>query len=1156
MATPAELEVSIIIPVLNKLEFTRQCLDRIWRHSAETIPFEVVVVDNGSSDGTPAWFGANPRPALHYHRNATNLGFAKGNNIGASLSRGRHLLFLNNDTLVRPGWMSEMLRVMRSDPAVGIVGLKQLFPYTNSIYHTGVVFAADRMPQHLYPHLDASLPQVNKEREYQAVNGACLLISRALFDECGGFDEAYVNGYEDTDLCMKVRQRGRKVVCCTSAFIYHYAQISEGRTVDDDQNASLFANRWRDRVRIDQADYLVRDGAPSPPVSRPLPATARSLPDDCIYLADDLGHASAFTWVNVELALALTERGAAVTVNGSRLSPTIDSAARKRLSRIAAPDSPVGGVQIRWSHYWSRHLALELNGRTNLEFFVINYRFGRPGSEPWDYWLQSLRQNHYAKLPVSEFCGTVLEQIGIPSAECHVLHHGYSREVDIAEPLRRRGSGFRFLTVTNSHDLPRYNTTAIIDAYEREFTAADPVTLVVKDYGASAVDTSLRERLQRRTGGPALEYLSEFTDKRELIGLYKSCDAFVSAHRGEGFGMKILDAMVCGLPVVTPLFGGPTAYCTPQNCLPVAFSMTGVTDGVDAKSLTLFNEPLWAEVDADDLQRQLRKVYTDRAAAATIARTGRADVIERFSWDRAATRLLQIVSELKTHRTPAFALRATAGQAGTASPEPAGPAVAAPALAAQPAERSPYWLGLRVSVVIPTHNRKAALGQCLDALARQSVLPQEFEVVIVDDGSTDGTREAVEERREQFQVRYFRQEPSGPGAARNLGIEKAAGELVLMIGDDIYADERLIEEHLLAHAAYPDAGTAILGHIDWPASMTPNAVMEYVCGEANLQFAYPLIRDLPVLDHRFFYTSNISLKRSFLLDAAAAGVRFDPCFRHAAFEDSEFALRLTPRGLRIQYAERARAVHDHWIDLETFAAREFRAGEMATVFYRKHPAHEADLRVQQLGELVRPAAALRAQPDLLHHLEAFDLQTDRLLRACAGSFEELLAMSRHPESGAPAGLALDRVRAGLHNVLRVIFDVERTRGKVQEWYAGVRDTDSMRTAQTLAAVMRKIDFLTRPGYVPGMVHSTMAGFDARVLAELRERVATVSGQPEARSAVARSSRALRQLVARPAIISRLVQLDRSIVARLRKPERERWLKWYSNLRSRARSALR
>ena len=285
---------------------------------------------------------------------------------------------------------------------------------TNSIYHVGIVFAPGGIPQHLYPHLDASLPHVNQEREYQAVNGACLLISRALFDECGGFNEAYVNGYEDIDLCLQARQRGRKVACCTSAFIYHYAQITEGRTVDDDRNAALFASRWGTRVRIDQAEYLARDAASGPPAVRAASAAVRSLADDCIYLADDLGQGSSFTWVNVELALALRDQGAEVAVNGSKLSPTIDADRRRRLSPLSVASSPVGGVQIKWSHYWPQHLNLELNGWLNLEVFVINYLFGSPGREPWDYWLQSLRQTLRHKLPDSEFCASVLDQIGIP----------------------------------------------------------------------------------------------------------------------------------------------------------------------------------------------------------------------------------------------------------------------------------------------------------------------------------------------------------------------------------------------------------------------------------------------------------------------------------------------------------------------------------------------------------------------------------------------------------------------------------------------------------------------------------------------------------------------------------------------------------------------
>ena len=88
-----------------------------------------------------------------------------------------------------------------------------------AIDEVSIVFTPGGVPSHLYPHTDASLPHVNKQREYQAVNGACLLIGRDLFQACKGFDEGYRNGYEDVDLCLEVRAHGRKVVCCTSAFI-------------------------------------------------------------------------------------------------------------------------------------------------------------------------------------------------------------------------------------------------------------------------------------------------------------------------------------------------------------------------------------------------------------------------------------------------------------------------------------------------------------------------------------------------------------------------------------------------------------------------------------------------------------------------------------------------------------------------------------------------------------------------------------------------------------------------------------------------------------------------------------------------------------------------------------------------------------------------
>jgi GT2 family glycosyltransferase/glycosyltransferase involved in cell wall biosynthesis len=1129
-------DVSIIIPVLDKLEFTRQCLDRIWRNTGSEITYEVIIVDNASSDGTSDWL-ANvttfPRP-LRSVRNARNEGFAKANNAGGRLSRSEYLLFLNNDTLVQPGWLSEMLRARRSDRSIGVVGIKQLFPYTNTIYHTGIVFAPGGIPQHLYPHLDASLPHVNKEREYQAVNGACLLIDRSLFEECGGFDEAYLNGYEDVDLCMAVRQRGRKIVCCTRSYIYHYGQISEGRTADDDHNAALFAKKWSGRVRADRDDYLVRDRADAERAPRASASAIHRLAEDCIYLADDLRQGSALTWMNADLALALQERGVPVFINGAQRSSTLPASTRRRLAPLALPKRPVGGVQIKWSHYWPRHLNLELAGDVNLEFFVVNYLFGSPGSEPWDYWLQCLRQSHHEKLPLSEFCRSVLSQVGVSDRECHVLHPGYSWEIRDVEPPRRAGSSFRFLTVTNSHDPGRYNTLSIIEAYRRMFGPDEDVVLVIKDYGATSSDTTIRDAIAQRSGGARIDYIGEFTDKRELIRLYKSCDAFVSAHRGEGFGMKILDAMACGLPVITPLFGGPTDYCTTETCFPVEFSLVPLGDCLDSRSLSIANGPLWAQPDARSLAEQMRKVHDERDAAASLGARARETVLERFSWHQAASRLVEITSDLRARRARPSRSRV----------EPAPSSVG----------QSPYWLGLRVSVVVPTHNRKEKLLDCLDALARQSVLPQEFEVVVVDDGSTDGTADALAGRRFPFALRVYRQDKGGPGTARNLGIEQASGELVLFIGDDILADERLLEEHLLAHAANLDPGAAILGRIDWPDSMTPNAVMEYVCGDGMLQFAYTLIPKLATLDYTFFYTSNISLKRQFLLDAADAGVRFAPCFRHAAFEDSEFAFRLTPRGLRIKYAEEARVFHDHWMDLDSFARRELHAGEMAVVYYRKHPGQDEALEVRWVAELTGPAAALLKQPELLHHLEAFDGQTNTLLRAQAASLEELLALGPQLGPGASPALSAERIRAALHNVLRVIFDVERTRGKVQEWFSAVDDPATVRAAQSLGSILRKIEFLNVNGGPLGLP-GTMASIDSQVVASLRQRVteleAAASNLEGLSPARRRLRRAVRRVLISPSILGRLLATDRYVQARLHTA----WLERYQRVRSRIRNVL-
>jgi len=311
----ADPTVSIVIPVFNKIAFTRQCLDRLDRHAAGGPSFEVIIVDNASSDGTQAFFETPPPFAfpLVYVRNDVNQGFSRANNIGARRSTAKYLLFLNNDTLVTDGWLDAMVRVADHDPVVGIVGIKQLFPYTNQIHHTGIIVTADGRPQHIYPHSDGSLPHVNRQREYQAVTGSCLLIARDLFEAVGLFDEGYRNGYEDIDLCLTVRKQGRSVVCCTTGVIYHYGQISETRTADDDQNAARLAARWRGVLKTDEHEYVRMDRADlerQPAALRRVATANRNL----IYFADDLSTGIALSWVTTELVHALDRLGAEVAI--------------------------------------------------------------------------------------------------------------------------------------------------------------------------------------------------------------------------------------------------------------------------------------------------------------------------------------------------------------------------------------------------------------------------------------------------------------------------------------------------------------------------------------------------------------------------------------------------------------------------------------------------------------------------------------------------------------------------------------------------------------------------------------------------------------------------------------------------------------------------
>ena len=246
--------VSIIIPLYNQVDYTVACLEALAQNTPEAANYEVILVDNASSDGTEAFLQQLSGDVI-VHRNEQNLGFAKACNQGARLASGEILLFLNNDTIPHPGWLEGMLDVFASEARVGAVGSKLLFP-DGTIQHAGVVFADDGSPGHwLYQADLADHPLVNQRRDFQCVTAACIAIPRPLFEQLEGFDEGYRNGYEDVDLCLKIRKAGYRVVYTPDSVVTHVSSVSEGRKDFDDVNLQRLLKRWSGKILPDLRRY-------------------------------------------------------------------------------------------------------------------------------------------------------------------------------------------------------------------------------------------------------------------------------------------------------------------------------------------------------------------------------------------------------------------------------------------------------------------------------------------------------------------------------------------------------------------------------------------------------------------------------------------------------------------------------------------------------------------------------------------------------------------------------------------------------------------------------------------------------------------------------------------------------------------------------------
>jgi len=318
-----------------------------------------------------------------------------------------------------------------------------------------------------------------------------------------------------------------------------------------------------------------------------------------------------------------------------------------------------------------------------------------------------------------------------------------------------------------------------------------------------------------------------------------------------------------------------------------------------------------------------------------------------------------------------------------------------------------------LSAILCTYNRSTLLRQALEALCCQTLPAERFEVIVIDDGSTDGTAQTVDGFRGLLPLQYIHQGNSGLAAAKNRGIDAASGDIVLFVDDDDVMDPDCLRQHLLTHGEYPQIEYAVLGYTDLATEVAASPLMRYVTEVSGQLFQYGPLQDGKPLDYTLFWGGRSSCKRELLVQHG----NFNPRFRFGA-EDIELGYRLSiSAGLQVVFNRQAISHMVRTLSFDDFCRRCTLQGGSNRVFAQLHP-----------------------QPEILRYTGVDDAQ--RQWPDIAPLYQQLLTVGRNLDRYATlrsaAQLPLDGISTRLlHDAYRAAFEASRIQGTVDSADNGI-----------------------------------------------------------------------------------------------------------------------
>ena len=608
---------TLVVLAWNRWDLTNRCLDSL--RQTDLSGAEVIVVDNGSTDETrqallpyTSW--------LRVIRNPRNLGYVGGNNVGiGEADPDSDVVLLNNDVeFQQSDWLQKLRLCAHAEPKSGIVGCRLTLP-DGRLLHAGTFIVPDTMWGQQIGSLQKDVGQYTRTREVDGIVFACAYLRREVLDQVGHLSADYESYFEDTDYCLRAARAGFKTYVCGDVTLIHN---EHGSTAGDDDSFTRIFQASREVFRKKWARSL--EGRYKGEV---LWQSIMNFPT---------GYAASTR----EILRALERRGIRASYRyvygpGTPFPVAEPEATGDYLMNVIAArnGSPAVGVVYGQADVFHRNRGRRRVGFTMLEVDGFPSDWVRHANRMDEVWVPTeFNRRGFLdsglKRPVHKI------PLGVDPDYFHPGIRGFPNP----------NGEFVFLSSFEWGE--RKEPWLLLKAFNDQFSSTEPVRLVCKIINKDP-NVRVREEIRRlglKDSGGKISFLfnREFP-YYQLGAFYRSADCFVSAGRGEGWDMPLMEAMACGLPAIATDWGAHTEFVHEGIAYPLRVRRT-----VPAVAKCPYYKGFsWADPDPEHLRFLLREIYENREEAKRRGAAAAREVSELWTWEHSAMKIIERLQELQ-----------------------------------------------------------------------------------------------------------------------------------------------------------------------------------------------------------------------------------------------------------------------------------------------------------------------------------------------------------------------------------------------------------------------------------------------------------------------------------------------------------------------------